>query len=148
VTRLRLHEHAYVQPGIADVAICDLELEGNVSAYVHLSWLHPEQTAKVTVIGRERMLTYEGRFAKRGLTLYDYAVGGTDGGTPVLPIGRFAARPLEVPTAVEPLVLAASHFAESALTGSEPLTSGARSLRVVETLEAAEHGAPAGSRAG
>ncbi|HJQ73429.1 MAG TPA: Gfo/Idh/MocA family oxidoreductase [Gaiellaceae bacterium] len=151
VLHARLHEHAYLQPGIADVVVCDLELEGGVSAHVYLSWLHPEKTAKVIVVGRERMLAYEGRFEKRGLTLYDYELdmaapaGDTAG---IVPITRFAGQRLEIPAAAEPLALAAEHFADSILTGTEPLTSGARSLRVVEVLEAAEHAATRGGRAG
>jgi predicted dehydrogenase len=151
VLQVRLHEHAYLQPGIADMAVCDLELEGGVSAHIYLSWLHPEKTAKVTVIGRERMLAYEGRFEKRGITLYDYAIEppngkGAEQGAPIVPITHFAAHRLEVPAAVEPLALAAEHFVDSILAGTEPLTSGARSLRVVEVLEAAEHAATRGGR--
>ena len=150
VVQVRLHEHSFLQPGIADVAVCDLELEGGVSAHVYLSWLHPEKIAKVHVIGRARMLAYEGRFEKRGLTLYDYAVEleGGDGGNPapIVPVTRFTAHPLEVPAAVEPLALAAGHFVESILAGTEPLTSGARALRVVEVLEAAERAATRGGR--
>jgi UDP-2-acetamido-3-amino-2,3-dideoxy-glucuronate N-acetyltransferase len=144
VTAVRLHQHAYLQPGIADMAVCDLELEGGVSAHVYLSWLHPEKTAKVVVVGRERMLAYEGRFEKRGITLYDYALDLTQprnarpGTVPIVPISGFAGRPLEVPAAVEPLALAAEHFIACVRTGAEPLTSGARSLRVVEVLERAE----------
>jgi predicted dehydrogenase len=151
VLQVRLHEHGYLQPGIADMAVCDLELEGGVSAHIYLSWLHPEKTAKVTVIGRERMLSYEGRFEKRGITLYDYAIDapngkGTGNGAPIVPITHFAGHRLEVPAAVEPLALAAEHFVDSILAGTEPLTSGARSLRVVEVLEAAEHAATRGQR--
>jgi predicted dehydrogenase len=154
VLQVRLHEHSYLQPAIPDMAVCDLELEGGISAHIYLSWLHPEKTAKVTVIGSERMLTYEGRFEKRGITLYDYSIdlananGGRTGGAPIIPVSHFAARRLEVPAAVEPLALAAEHFLESILAGTEPLTSGARSLQVVEVLEAAEHGATRGGRAG
>src|SRR4029077_7445058 len=36
VVHVRLHQHAYLQPGIADMAVCDLELEGGVSAHVYL----------------------------------------------------------------------------------------------------------------
>ena len=149
VTAVRLHEHCYLQPGIADMVTCDLELEGGVSAHIYLSWLHPEKTAKVIVVGRERMLGYEGRFEKRAITLYDYAIerGPTNGGAdaaPIIPVTHFAARPLEIPAAAEPLALAAEHFVESILAGTEPLTSGARSLRVVEVLEAAEHAATRG----
>src|SRR5206468_2992 len=110
VLRARLHEHCYLQPGIADMVVADLELEGGVSAHIYLSWLHPEKTAKVTVIGRERMLSYEGRFEKRGITLYDYALDRPE--TALIPIRHFSARPLEVPAGVEPLALAAAHFVE------------------------------------
>lgn len=145
VTRVHLHEHAYLQPGVADMATCDLELEGGVSAHIYLSWLNPEKTARVTVVGRERMLTYEGRFEKRAITLYDYALEAGSAEANLIPIRHCTARPLEVPAAVEPLALAAEHFVDSIRTGTEPLTSGARSLRVVEVLEAAEHGATGGA---
>src|SRR5262245_52819332 len=97
VVHVRLHEHCYLQPGIADMVVADLELDGGISAHIYLSWLHPEKTATVTVVGRERMLAYEGRFEKRGLTLYDYAVDrangdGTAGAAPIIPISHFAAR--------------------------------------------------------
>jgi predicted dehydrogenase len=144
VTRVHLHDHADRQRGIADMAVCDLELAGGVSAHIYLSWLHPEKTARVTVVGRERMLAYEGRFEKRGITLYDYALETANAEGNLIPIRHFTAHPLEVPAAVEPLALAAEHFVESIRTGTEPLTSGARSLRVVEVLEAAEHGATGG----
>ena len=149
---VRLHQHAYLQPGIADMAVCDLELEGGVSAHVYLSWLHPEKTAKVVVVGRERMLVFEGRFEKRSVTLYDYTIdrqaGAGSGGAPIIPITGFSAHRLEVPAGAEPLYLAAEHFVESVRTGTEPLTSGARSLRVVEALEAADRGATSGGTAG
>jgi UDP-2-acetamido-3-amino-2,3-dideoxy-glucuronate N-acetyltransferase len=155
VLRSTLHQHAYVQPGIADMAVADLELEGGVSAHIYLSWLHPEKTAKVTVVGEERMLVYEGRFEKRGITLYDYALdrGGAradDGaadGVPIIPVRHCTGRRLEVRAEREPLALAAEHFIDSIVAGTEPLTSGARSLRVVEVLEAADHGSRGGTAA-
>jgi predicted dehydrogenase len=150
VTAVRLHLHTYLQPGVADMAVCDLELEGGVSAHVYLSWLHPEKTATVTVVGRERLLAYEGRFEKRGITLYDYTLdraAPAAGAAPIIPIEGFAGRRLELPAGAEPLGLAAGHFLESIQAGTEPLTSGARSLRVVETLEAAERGATHGGSA-
>jgi predicted dehydrogenase len=153
VTAIRLHQHTYLQPGIADMAVCDLELEGGVSAHIYLSWLHPEKTAKVVVVGRDRMLAYEGRFEKRGITLYDYALDLTSppaadrGALPIVPISDFAGRLLEVPAGEEPLALAAAHFVDCVRTGAEPLTCGARSLRVVEALERAARSATGGGTA-
>ena len=151
LSAIRLYRHAHLQPGIADVALCDVELEGGVSAHIHLSWLHPEKTAKVVVVGRERMLAYEGRFEKRGLTLYDFTLDlsppAERGAAPIVPITGFAGRALEVPAATEPLALAAEHFVACVRTGAEPLTSGARSLRVVEALETADRTAIGGGSA-
>ena len=96
------------------------------------------------------MLSYEGRFEKRGITLYEYGLDRrppSGDGAPIVPVSHFAARPLEVPPGREPLALAAEHFVESVIAGTEPLTSGARSLRVVEVLEAAERGATRDGRA-
>ena len=141
---IQLHLHTYLQPGVADMANCALELEGGVTAHVYLSWLHPEKTATVTVVGRDRMLAYEGRFEKRAITLFDYAIdraappGGVAGSAPIIPVKKFEGRKLDVPLGQEPLTLAAEHFVESILAGREPLTSGARSLRVVEALETAD----------
>ena len=88
------------------------------------------------------MLAYEGRFEKRRLTLYDFTLDlsppAERGAAPIVPISGFAGRALEVPAATEPLALAAEHFVECVGTGAEPLTSGARSLRVVEALETAD----------
>ena len=144
VTAVQLYLHTYLQSGVADMAVCDLTLEGGVTAHVYLSWLHPEKTATVTVIGRDRMLAYEGRFEKRAVTLFDYTIdphlppGASAGSAPIVPITKFEGRKLEVPLGTEPLASAAAHFVECIHDGREPLTSGARSLRVVETLETAD----------
>src|SRR5262249_50070959 len=95
VVALQLHLHTYLQADVADMAVCDLTLEGGVTAHVYLSWLHPEKTATVTVIGRDRMLAYEGRFEKRAVTLFDYAIdptlppGAAAGSAPIIPITKF-----------------------------------------------------------
>jgi len=144
VKTVQLYLNTYLQRGVADMAVCNLELEGGVTAHVYLSWLHPEKTATVTVVGRDRMLGYEGRFEKRAITLFDYAIDPSmppavsPGAVPIVPITKFEGRKLDVPLGTEPLSAAAEHFVESIVAGREPLTSGARSLRVVEALETAD----------
>src|SRR5206468_1915539 len=135
VVSTRLHQHTYLQPGIADMAVCDLELDGGVSAHIYLSWLHPEKTARVTVVGSERMLTYEGRFEKRGITLYDYAVdrsttNGRGAAAPILPVSHFFARRLEVPAASASARSAgARRSSSSPISSSPPSTPSAGAAR-------------------
>src|SRR4030095_1533854 len=134
VKAVRLHLHTYLQPGVADMAVCDLELEGGVTAHVYLSWLHPEKTATVTVVGRDRMLAYEGRFEKRAITLFDYAIdlhlppGTAAGGVPVVPITKFEGRKLDVALGTEPLAAAAEHLLDCLRPGREPPPRRARAL--------------------
>jgi predicted dehydrogenase len=135
---LRLHLHAHLQPGVADMAVGDLEFEGGTSAHVYLSWLHPEKTAKVVVVGSRGILVYEGRFQQRALTRYDYELDRSEpagDGAPIVPITRCESRAIPVPDGAEPLARAAEHFVESIRGGTEPLTSGRRMLPVVEALE-------------
>jgi predicted dehydrogenase len=135
---LRLHLHAHLQPGVADMAVGDLEFEGGTSAHVYLSWLHPEKTAKVVVVGSRGILVYEGRFQQRALTLYDYELDRREpvgDGAPIVPITRCESRSIPVPHGAEPLARAAEHFVESIRGGTEPHTSGRRMLPVVEALE-------------
>jgi predicted dehydrogenase len=88
------------------------------------------------------MLAYEGCFEKRAITLFDYTIDldlpPGAGGAPIVPVTKFEGRKLDVPLGTEPLAAAAEHFVDCIRHGREPLTSGARSLRVVETLETAD----------
>jgi predicted dehydrogenase len=149
--RVQLHLHSYLQRDLADQAVADLELEGGVSAHVYLSWLHPQKVASVFVIGSKRMLQYEGRFEKRALTLHDYTVdlsplpgGRSDGPIPIVPISNQRATEIPAPAGIEPLREAAAHFVDCVLSGREPRSSGAKSLRVVEALDMAVRGATRG----
>lgn len=67
--------NAFIQEGIEDVTMALLEIEGGISAFIHLSWCHPQSTASLTVIGEEGALFYEGRFQKRKVVLYRYKFG-------------------------------------------------------------------------
>jgi hypothetical protein len=103
----------------------------------------------VVVVGRERMLAYEGRFEKRGITLYDYTLDLTP------PPGRTAARCPSCRSRRSPVVSwrflpATSRSRSPQRTSSvhpgrrRAATSGARSLRVVEVLEQGDRGATRG----
>jgi len=148
---VRLHTHAYLQPGVADMAVCDLELANGTSAHIYLSWLHPEKTAKVVVVGSERILVYEGRFQQRALTIYDYRLDRSapppGRQAPIIPIEGFTGRDVPVADDGEPLAAAAHDFVSSIQSGDEPLTSGRRMLPVVEALEAADRAATRGGTA-
>lgn len=137
VQAVRVETFAYVQPGLADVAVGTVRLDGNVSAHVYLSWMAPRKVATATVVGSRGMLLFEGRFGKRKLERYDFQVAEpTAVSGNVVPIEKFACVETLHGGPEEPLALAAEAFVHAIFTGVLPPSAGVFSQRVVGVLEA------------
>jgi predicted dehydrogenase len=127
----------------ADVAYVKLEFErSGAAAFVHLSWLHPEKTRRVTVVGEKKMAVYNDMSDTDRIRVYDAGVDpkhvdeDSSHGFPVSyrtgdivsPFVRFQ----------EPLMVQDSHFVECVRTGQEPKTTGERGLDIVRVLAASD----------
>ncbi len=145
IERVQVERFAYVQPGIADVAVSTITLSGGVSAHISVSWLSPLKAARLLIVGSNGLLHYEGRFGQRALELFEYEVADPKTvADNVVPIPTFAATARIRGGAEEPLALAAAAFLTSIRTGVPAPSAGEYSQRVVEILEA---GAAAGRAA-
>jgi predicted dehydrogenase len=123
---------AYLQPGIADVTVTNLQFAGGQRAHIHVSWLHPFKEQRLVVVGSRKMATFDD-VGKR-LVLYDQRVELRDGMP--LPI-RHAGD--TVPFAEdEPLRSECQAFLDAIASRQPPLTDGRSGLRVLEVLEAAQ----------
>ncbi len=135
-TNVRLERFSYLQPGVADMCVATLALAGGVSVHLYLSWLSPVKTASLVVVGSRGMLVYEGRFEKRVLTRYEYALRDPHTTrTNVVPIENFTVRETVPGGEEEPLALAAAGFLECLRNGTHAPSEGIYSLKVVELLE-------------
>jgi predicted dehydrogenase len=150
-----LHGYHYLQPNLEDLSVAVIEKADNTSAFVYHNWLYPESTAKLTVVGRKKLLVYEGKFEKRSITVYDYQVENSQVGVlsdnlpTTIPSKILAARELEGFKDQEPLIGAVNDFLESILHDRAPLSNGDFALRVLAVLEAGERSLRAnGARAG
>ena len=140
---IALHGYRYLQPDLEDLNIAVLEMSGGVSAFIYHNWLFPENTARLTIIGSKKMLVYEGKFEKRAITLYDYAVdgsarSGTQDLPTTIPSKMVAEHTLPGLTDQEPLTLAVSDFVAAIQHGRALVSDGIFSLRVLEILAAGE----------
>ena len=139
VEQVHVDAFSYLQNGIADMTVGAVQLAGGVSAHIYLSWLSPLKVASIVVVGSKGMLHYEGRFGKRALQFFDYAVADpatvTDN---VVPISTFAATETVTGGAEEPLALAAQAFVTSVRNGVPAPSAGEYSQKVVELLEAGD----------
>jgi predicted dehydrogenase len=148
---ITLHGYRYLQRNLEDLNMAIMEMAGGASAFIYHNWLFPENTAKLTVIGSKKMLVYEGKFEKRGITLYDYIVdygmgeASSKADLPTtIPSKILAVHDMEGLTVQEPLALAVNDFLGSIRNGHAPLSDSRFSLRVLQVLEAGERSLKAG----
>lgn len=149
---IALHGYRYLQSDLEDLNMAVLELSDGVSAFIYHNWLFPENTARLTIIGSKKMLVYEGKFEKRAITIYEYAVATAHGDRSAtndlpttLPSRIVAEQTLPGLTDQEPLALAVSDFVAAIQHGRAPVSDGNFSLRVLEILAAGEKSLRAGS---
>jgi UDP-2-acetamido-3-amino-2,3-dideoxy-glucuronate N-acetyltransferase len=142
---VNLHGYRYLQPHLEDLNMAVIEMSDGASAFVYHSWLFPENTARLTVIGSKRFVVYEGKFDKRAVTVYEYQVETTPkDGQPghelptTIPSKMISEHNLDGFQSQEPLAAAVEDFLGSIVKRTTPLSNGEFSLQVLAVLEAGE----------
>ena len=139
---------AFLREGVEDVVFGYLHFPSGLVAHLHVSWLDPHKSRKLTVVGSEGMAVFDDTEADRKLTVYEKASSPSRFDT----WGEFQAlrtgdvKIPQVPNA-EPLVQETKAFVDAILAGKATVASGDEGLAVVEVLTALQtsleqHGAP------
>jgi UDP-2-acetamido-3-amino-2,3-dideoxy-glucuronate N-acetyltransferase len=143
--RIALHGYRYLQPGVEDLNMAVVEMADGASAFIYHNWLYPENTAKLTVVGDRRLLTYEGKFDKRCVTVYEYSIDRSDEGrvpgeelSTTIPSKLLAEHRLDGLYDAEPLALAVGDFLGSIQGRRAPISDGQFSLEVLAVLQAGD----------
>jgi predicted dehydrogenase len=119
-----------VHAGVADVVFAALEYPGSKLAHVHVSWLDPQKSRKLVVIGSKKMVIFDDA-AEQKLLLLDK---GFDRVGDIVTLKQ-GATTLPQPEAGEPLALEAQHFVDCIRTGARPISDGVAGAQVVSVLE-------------
>jgi predicted dehydrogenase len=126
---------SYVREGVQDVVFCYLRFPSGTVAHLHLSWLDPHKERRITVVGAQKMATFDDMLIEGKLTIYDK---GFDQDTRSW--GEYLTRSGDTFSPQvsnrEPLRLECEHFIECVRTGATPRSDGHSGLRVVRVLEA------------
>ena len=141
---------AYLTEGVADVAFLTLFYPNGRLAHVHVSWLDPHKTRKLTLVGSRKMAVFDDMEASEKVRLYDKGVDRPPDGTADAEIAlklRFGDILIPRIETEEPLARECRHFVECVRHGRPPRSDGRDGLRVVAALEAAQrsletHGTP------
>lgn len=132
---------ACVQESIEDVAYMTLTFPSGILAHVRMSWLDPQKTRRITVVGDTKMVVYDDVEAQEKLRFYDKRVDRIRR-TDTFGDFQFAYHYGSVYSPYinfeEPLRLECLQFVDSVVEGHTPLTDGHNGLRVVEVIEAAQ----------
>jgi predicted dehydrogenase len=142
-TEVLARGESFVRPGVEDVVFCYLGFPSGRIAHMHLSWLDPHKERRFTVVGSQRMATFDDMELDRKVTIYDK---GFD--PDFRNYGEYITRSGDVMSPhvsnEEPLRLECRHFVECVRTGEEPRSGRASALRTVRVLEALQRSLEAG----
>lgn len=132
--------HAYIRPGIEDVAFITLSYPNSTLANVHVSWLNPNKIRCTTVVGSKKMLVYDDISSLEKIRIYDKGVTKTPHYDT---FGEFQLSyrygDIMIPRLddAEPLKIECQHFVDVIEKGAVPRSGGKHGLEVLVALEAA-----------
>lgn len=142
---------SWINPGVQDAVFATLRYPGAVLVNLHSSWLHPVKSRRVTVVGAQRMLTFDDLNTEAPVRIFDKGVGEEHRPVPFPEsFASFRASIREGGETVldvvpgEPLAAEVDHFLTSVETGKKPLSDGRFGAGVVAVLEAFDRSLVAG----
>ena len=131
------HGESYVRSGVEDVVFCYLRFPSGAAAHLHLSWLDPHKERRLTVVGSQRMATFDDMALEGKLTVYDKGFD-QDVRSWGEYIARSGGRYSPALPASEPLRLECEHFLACVRSGARPRSDGNAGVAVVRVLETLE----------
>ena len=139
----------YLQDGVEDVVFGYIKYPSGVVGHLHVSWLDPHKSRKITVVGSDKMVVFDDMEADRKVTIYDK--GATTTRTKFETYGEFVTLhfgDIHIPRIgnEEPLRVEAQHFVDAIRNDTQPLSDGRDALNVVRVLDAMERSLREGGR--
>lgn len=131
----------YLQKRVEDVAFISLEYPGNILAHIHVSWLDPKKVRQITIVGKDKMLSWDDLSSRGPVEIYSKHV---ERFPTFRGYGEFYLSVKEgetvIPTVknIEPLRLQADHFVDCIVSRKAPLADAISASQVVKTLEEIE----------
>jgi predicted dehydrogenase len=120
----------------------------DLTANVHVSSLDPRKVRRVTMVGSQKMATFDDLAPEEWIKIHDkgFSEAAQAGEDLTRPPMSYRYGDVAAPYQVfnEPLMVEDEHFTDCVISGMTPLTDGANGLAVVEVLECAQRSAVEG----
>jgi len=139
-TDISARGQAYLQPGVEDVMFLTMNFNNKAMGHVHVSWLDPHKTRKITIVGSKRMAVFDDLEPSEKLKIYDKGVEiNMDYDSYAEYVGlRFGDITVPYIKVGEPLRAECEHFLSCVRNRTTPRSDGEDGFRVIEVLEAAD----------
>jgi predicted dehydrogenase len=139
----------YLQDDVEDVVFGYIRYPSGMVGHLHVSWLDPHKSRKITVVGEKKMVVFDDMEADRKVTVYDK--GATTTRTQFDTYGEFVTLhfgDIHIPRIGndEPLRVECAHFVDCIVNDRQPRSDGRDALNVVRVLEAMERSLREGGR--
>jgi predicted dehydrogenase len=131
----------YLQKGVEDVVFATVKFNDGKMANIHCSWLDPHKIRKMTVVGSEKMITFDDMEASEKIRIWDKGAAvrkDTYASYPEIISLRFGDIVIPKIPGGEPLSLECAHFVDCVLDDKKVRSDGLDGLRVVQILEAGQ----------
>ena len=131
----------YLQDGVEDVVFGYIKYPSGMIGHLHVSWLDPHKSRKITVVGSDKMVVFDDMETDRKVTVYEK--GATTTRAKFEDYGEFVTLrfgDIHIPkiSSEEPLKIECQHFVQCIREGKQPLSDGRDGLNVVRVLDAME----------
>jgi predicted dehydrogenase len=133
----------FTQDNLAEAAFLTLRFSRQRLAHIHVSWLTPNKTRLLQIVGQRRVVVYDDMQTVQKVQVYDTGVDNRtayeEQDSHQLSYGPGNIWIPSVPT-TEPLRAECQDFVRAICEGDSPYSSGQRAVEVVRVLEkASEH---------
>jgi predicted dehydrogenase len=137
---------SYLQPGVEDVVFAQLKFADGRMAHIHVSWFDPHKIRKITLVGSDKMATFDDMDPNEKIRIYDKGVSVGDSVVGFEQSLSIRSGDILIPKTPggEPLRTECLHFLECIEKGTVPRSDGRDGLRVVRVLDAATRSLKAG----
>jgi predicted dehydrogenase len=124
--------------GLEDVVFATLEYPDGRLAHIHVSWLDPHKTRRLTVVGDRKMAVFDDTSADQKLVLFDKGVEAPPAALSYAEGVRVRTGDIVIPALrmVEPLRRQAEEFVKAILSRVPPRADGRSGVDVVRVLAA------------
>jgi predicted dehydrogenase len=144
--------HAFIEPPNEDVFFLTTTAENGICAFIHVSWIDPRKTRRLTVVGDKKMAVFDDVSPDQKVQVYDAGVARpTDDGFGTYESfsdfqWRTRSGDVRIPQVEmqEPLALEIEDFVNRCRDGGAPVADAQSGLETVRVLEAAERSAQHG----